>query len=349
MKSFLPQEGEGAKRNKYISKKLKRERKKISSEIKLLLVGTMGSGKSTIFQQMKIIHQAGFTGDERVAYKSIIFMNLIAAMKALLTAAQKMMLPLQSSHIEAGNRITGFGEEIKGPLTHQQLQDLMDLWSDIAIQTAYKRSNEFQLNDSAAYYLDAIRRIGDKGWIPNDQDILHSQVRTTGMIEMEFTVGDVHVRMLDVGGARSERKKWIHCFKDVTALVFCVAMSEYDLKLFEDDTTNRMLESLLLFKEICNMQWFERSAIILFLNKKDLFEEKITRVPLSVCFPEYRGGRDYATSLAYITHQFLAQNQTQKSIYPHVISATDTPNVGLVFKAVMDIVLRGALDPAGIL
>jgi len=273
----------------------------------------MGSGKSTIFRQMKIIHQAGFTEDERVAYKFIIFMNLIVAMKALLAAAEKMMLPVHPSHVEARNRIMGVEDGIKEPLTQQQLQDLMDLWSDIAIQTAYKRSNEFQLHDSAAYFLNAIRRIGEKGWIPNDQDILHSRVRTTGIVEMECSVLGVDIRALDVGGARSERRKWIYCFENVSAVIFCVAMSEYDLKLMEDGTINRMHESLKLFKEICNLPDFQQSVMILFLNKRDLFEEKIARVPLSVCFPEYRGGRDYATGLAYITHQFFCSKSNPET------------------------------------
>ena len=54
--------------------------------------------------------------------------------------------------------------------------------------------------------------------------------------------------MVDVGGQRNERKKWIHCFQDVTALIFCVAMSEYDLKLYEDERVNRMHESVTLFE-----------------------------------------------------------------------------------------------------
>jgi len=43
--------------------------------------------------------------------------------------------------------------------------------------------------------------------------------------------------MFDVGGQRSERKKWIHCFEGVTAIIFIVAMSEYDLMLAEDQNT----------------------------------------------------------------------------------------------------------------
>ena len=41
--------------------------------------------------------------------------------------------------------------------------------------------------------------------------------------------------MFDVGGQRSERKKWIHCFEGVTAIIFCVALSAYDLVLAEDE------------------------------------------------------------------------------------------------------------------
>ena len=52
---------------------------------------------------------------------------------------------------------------------------------------------------------------------------------------------------------------------------------------------NRMMESMKLFDSICNNKWFTDTSIILFLNKKDLFEEKIKKSPLTVCFPEYTG------------------------------------------------------------
>ena len=50
-----------------------------------------------------------------------------------------------------------------------------------------------------------------------------------------------------------------------------------------------MQESLKLFDSICNNKWFTDTSIILFLNKKDLFEAKIQKSPLTVCFPEYIG------------------------------------------------------------
>lgn len=99
----------------------------------------------------------------------------------------------------------------------------------------------------------------------------------------------ISFRMFDVGGQRSERKKWIHCFEGVTAIIFCVALSGYDLVLAEDEEMNRMIESMKLFDSICNSKWFVETSIILFLNKKDLFEEKIARSPLTICFPEYTG------------------------------------------------------------
>jgi len=117
--------------------------------------------------------------------------------------------------------------------------------------------------------------------------------------------------MVDVGGQRSERRKWIHCFENVTSIIFLVALSEYDQILFESDNEvwlligywfigflidniiyyfqNRMEESKALFRTIITYPWFQNSSVILFLNKKDLLEEKIMYSHLVDYFPEYDG------------------------------------------------------------
>ena len=95
-------------------------------------------------------------------------------------------------------------------------------------QGVYARRNEFQLNDSAQYFLSDVGRLCAADYVPSDQDVLRSRVKTTGIVKIEFVVKKTRFRMFDVGGQRSERKKWIHCFDNVTAVLFIMALSEYD-------------------------------------------------------------------------------------------------------------------------
>jgi guanine nucleotide-binding protein subunit alpha len=153
------------------------------------------------------------------------------------------------------------------------------LWRDPAVQEAVRRAREFQLNDSAVYYFNAIDRMSQQSYMPTDQDILRSRVKTTGITETTFQVGELTYKLFDVGGQRSERKKWIHCFENVTALVFLVSLSEYDQMLYEDESVvcgfvlqthftliyqsqNRMQEALTLFDSICNSRWFVKTSIV---------------------------------------------------------------------------------------
>lgn len=159
----------------------------------------------------------------------------------------------------------------------------------------------------------------------------------------------VHFKLFDVGGQRSERKKWIHCFEGVTALIFCVAMNCYDMKLQEDEAINRMAESMKLFDSICNNRWFIDTSIILFLNKKDLFEEKIRRSPLEICFPEYPGRNTYEEASAYIQMRFESLNRNpEKEVYSHFTCATDTSNMEFVFDSVTDVIIKDQLKDVGL-
>lgn len=99
------------------------------------------------------------------------------------------------------------------------------------------------LKEKQCSYFDSIDRIGDPSYVPTDQDVLRSRVKTTGITETTFVIGELTYRMFDVGGQRSERKKWIHCFENVTAIIFLVAISEYDQVLIEDETVVRKIYS----------------------------------------------------------------------------------------------------------
>ncbi len=57
-------------------------------------------------------------------------------------------------------------------------------------------------------------------------------------------MGPLSIHLFDVGGQRSERKKWIHCFEAVTSIIFCVALSEYDQVLLEASGTVSLFSTL---------------------------------------------------------------------------------------------------------
>ena len=64
-----------------------------------------------------------------------------------------------------------------------------------------------------------------------------------------YSLLDIHLfRIVDVGGQRGERRKWIHCFEGVRAILYVASLSEYDQVCLEDRTKNRLIDSLTLFE-----------------------------------------------------------------------------------------------------
>ncbi|KAK1900948.1 Guanine nucleotide-binding protein G(i) subunit alpha-2 [Dissostichus eleginoides] len=288
-----------------IDKNLREDGEKAAREVKLLLLGAGESGKSTIVKQMKIIHEDGYSEDECKQYRAVVYSNTIQSIMAIV----KAMACLKIDYSSNGRVLQDDAQQLfslsaaaeEQGIFPEDLSNVMRrLWGDSGIQSCFKRSRD---------YLNDLERIAKADYIPTQQDVLRTRVKTTGIVETHFTFKELHFKMFDVGGQRSERKKWIHCFEGVTAIIFCVALSAYDLVLAEDEEMNRMHESMKLFDSICNNKWFTETSIILFLNKKDLFEEKIPRSPLNICFPEYTGANKFDEAASYIQTKFEDLNK----------------------------------------
>jgi len=285
----------------------------------------------------------GFTQEELIAYKDSIANNILTAIRTLIHQTVKFGYQFLPENAPRVQRISDIPRDQQPDITRSIGEDVMGLWKDPSILKSFLRSSEYQLNDSTQYYMENLERISSPGYIPTEQDVLRSRVKTAGVLETTFEVEDIVFKLVDVGGQRSERRKWIHCFEDVTAIIFCVALSEYDQTLYEHNETNRMHESLQLFKELCNSKWFAKTSFVMFFNKKDIFTEKIKRVPLTVCFPEYTGSQEFKETTEFIKEKFLDVKE-YKTVYTHLTCATDTSNVIIVFNAVRDIILDKTLS-----
>jgi len=229
------------------------------------------------------------------------------------------------------------------------------LWAEDAIKQVYEQRAIMKIEDTSSYFWDKIDDVMADGFVPNETDMLLVRYRTTGVIEQKFTIKKNIFHVFDVGGQKSERKKWIHCFENVTAVIFVASLSCYDEVMFEDEGVNSMTDSLDLFGTIVNNHWFSKTSVILFLNKKDLFLTKLQegkQIQLCEEFEDYDGDNfSFEDTTDYIKGAFVAKNDSpnQKSIFTHLTCATDQGNVEKVFNDVQHIIIENSLMSAGLM
>jgi len=329
--------------NRAVEKELIKDSEANSCKNRLLLLGPGDSGKSTIFKQAKLIYGQGFTKSELLAYTQAIQVGLIIGIKALLSACDSLAAKDPSFTLNpklsfAKHRLTAMSNDSK--VTAELTEDMQEIWADQAVKRAFEERAHFQISDSLKYFLDKVTTLTESFYVPSHEDILRLRARTSGIMEMEVDMSGDHITIIDVGGQRTERKKWIHCFDNVTSILFVAALSEYDQNLFEADDVNRVVEALQLFEETCQNQHLKGLPIILFLNKSDLFKEKLAKVPLTVLFPDYQG-TSYEDACAYMKTQFATIGaRYPREIYAHITCATDSYQIIALFESVRQVVVN---------
>jgi hypothetical protein len=242
---------------------------------------------------MKILHVNGFSAEERKQKIDDIRKNVRDAILSIAFAMNTVTPPISLADPETNqihfDYIINKVAETDFDFTPEFFDHTAELWKDDGIHECYLRSNEYQLIDCAKYFLDRVLDLKNPEYLPSEQDILRCRVLTCGIFETRFTVDKVNFHMFDVGGQTSERRKWIQCFNDVTAIIFVTECSSYNLVLREDNTKNRLRDSLELFESIWANRWLVKTSVILFLNKFDLLEEKLKagQSRIEDYFPEY--------------------------------------------------------------
>jgi len=339
---------ENEKTSRLIEQQIKDERKNAATQIKLLLLGTGASGKSTFLKQLKVLHKDGFSATEVEQFKESLPQNALTSMQKLLEA-----------YLAADNKVSSKTkakmEKVKdaSELDEELAAIIKEMWERDDIKDIFERRNELniQVESAAPYYFEHVSRFSTDDFAPTHEDMLRSRIKTTGIRELHFKIKDVEFTIVDVGGQRSERRKWIHCFDNVTSIIYLAALDEYDMKLEEDNRTNRLEESLQLFGEVSGSQFFAEKEIswILFLNKTDLLKEKIKTRPISKFFPAFPAekAQDYEASVEFVKDKYEKKYRGETTLYPYTTCAIDTQNCDKVFSAVRDTVLTGALEDAG--
>jgi hypothetical protein len=402
-------------RNDEIDAALAKARKD-ANIVKVLLLGSGESGKSTVLKQMRLLHGDGFTSFERKQYTIVIWCDTVQSMRILIQQAKALGITLDCddvqsplhryknvllntdewdvlrSEVSAESRafLSKYNvdidqrpkkarqpspddpynldyiddlteadlEEVENPVAsslrpsrEEVAEAIHELWTnDSGILNVYSKANLFQLEVNAKHYFEHVFDYSDPKYEATDTDILVGRIKTTGIFQMVFNVNGTPLKMFDVGGQRSERKKWIHAFDNVTAVLFVAAVSEYDEVLFEDEDVNRITESLELFDQICNSRWFRNTPMILFLNKIDILERKLKKSPITDYYPEYSDDPLNADKVCdFLEAKYMSRNRVAtRPVYVRRTCATDTKSMAFVMSAATDMVFQRNLNWSGV-
>ena len=371
--SSRSQDADALARSRIIDIGMQEDRRIDAEKVKLLLLGAGESGKSTVFKQLRLLYGEGYTEQEKMHFGVYIKQNIIETMDLLCSAVIKLnpddsliatdafqlMCPSINAENSSDSLVTNSRKIVRKlpELTYEKAKAIDTLWKSASIQNAWKHRSQFQIVESAGRFIEKVIdiQLQQDNFLPDDADILHTRIRTSGIREEKYVFEDKSFHFYDVGGQRNERRKWFNCFHNVHAIIFLVAISEFDQTLWEDSKSNRMLDSIQLFAQIANDPVFKDAAILLFFNKSDLLREKIKSVDLSKC-PEWAdfdgtSTADFDQVTNYFRRKFLQavdpHMHTTKSISWYSTQATDSKAMDQVMKACTPVIIHRHLIGIG--
>lgn len=360
-------------------------------KFKILLLGTGNCGKSTLFKQIRQIYSNGY--DEKSDKITSVAMNrenCIKGILALIIKADELYNIDRELHkncyIYQSNKQTKqhiktlkqyaeqhFDQESLLFLSQKDWNAMRDsliyLWQLPQLKAVYKKQEYFSIFPNLCYFLDRMDQLFNEDYIATTKDVIESDNRTTGVVNIEVNIDNNTYIFYDTGGQMNERKKWIHQFNNVDCVIFVAALDHYATVLFEDESINAMKESLQCFDEICNGKWFRKSEMILVLTRTDLFKQRlIDGVSLNYCFEDYDGDNFvndgnmdleqintneqfqecYDCALLYIKNEYKKLNQNKyTTIYIHLCDTNNTDSVERMLCDIQHILMESTLKKGG--
>jgi len=337
------------------TKKPKEKSAKVKGTLKVISLGMAGSGKSTFIKQLKILY-SGFSAEEVETYKQILLKNIMAGIQELVLLCSTLKLEIPSTT----RKHARYFQEM--PLLEIAWNEKIGkkvhiLWNDPCIQHALKESPRYQLQmtPQMPYLMSNLSRYTIPGFVPTNEDILRARQSSTGQQVYSFVLNKIRWEFIDVGGQRPERAKWsIFLEQGVHAIVWFYALDEYNMKSLEDHTKTKFQISLEVWTELINEKISNKTSLLLFLNKKDLFSDKLQikedREAFHQVFPGLsKSNSNLEASCNLVKKKFLSVKTDEKrNVFVHITNALDTNLMKDVFAEVVDNIFMARATDSGV-
>lgn len=237
-------------------------------------------------------------------------------------------------------------------------EDMRRLWNEPFVQNSLEEQG-ISLRDQSGFFLDDVMRICRKDYIPTSNDILRARVQTLGPQEHHITLENPSEQtrlwtIYDVGGSRSQRAVWAQFFDDVNVIIFLAPLSGFDQMLEEDETVNRLTDSLRLWQMISRNRILQSVELILFLNKLDILDAKLkSGIQFRQHEVSYSGVNNTKSVAKFMVDTFFSLHQQsarkRRNVYPHLVCAIDITATAKIIDRVYHVVVVKYLSNNNIL
>jgi len=299
-----------------IDKQILIDKHNMRTESKLLLFGQPGSGKKTIIKNMNLENHFCYTESEKRDYKDTIITNIVKFMRIIIKEMENHGKSFHNrQNKENSDLIMSLPNPLEETIFPTNVADaIKELWKDKNVQKSYhKCCNAGKLDKTVKEDFENIDKIIHPDYIPTEEDILNCCIKNSDSVsEILFHCDTWKYRIINVNGLKSDHRKWISCFEDIKAIIIVCDISAYDEPSDKDEEMTHLQYDMDFFSWINKSKWFEKTTVILFLNKTDLFKEKLNKVPLNQFFPWYTYGNDYSQALTFIMERFIQLNEKRK-------------------------------------
>ncbi|KAI8901317.1 guanine nucleotide binding protein, alpha subunit [Globomyces pollinis-pini] len=334
--------------SKQVEQFLQSEREKyrvFQDEPKLLILGSSDSGKSTLLKQLKIIYGDGFTEEEINGFRKQIIKNIIEI-------CQKIVADLDDSIKEKYENVATIEttDLQSSYLDDQMIKSISTFWNEPVIQSEFEKIKA-DVPESTTYFFQNLSQKVSIASVLTNEDILLIRTVTQQITDTVFIIEKLTFHFYDVSGLKHHRKHWIAYFEDVLTIVFVVSLSSYDQVMVEDMKTNRMNDAIDLFDQMVNHPLLAKPDMMIFYNKKDLFDKKIKQSPLKNYFPDYNG-REYSVDdgYNYFKRRFKNACKSETKFLNHFLTCcTDTTFMRSVIKVLIQSIMKNKMKNVGML
>jgi len=335
------QPDEGELRSREIDKTLKEDYRKSSQKISVLLLGTEDSDKTLIFHQLELLNDGTFNGEDLKDQKALIYKQIIKDIKALLINIEKLV-PSVTYNQNIAQMILDIQEKPNSVDFEKQFPtsiwtDIGKLWQDSSFQLAYNHKDQFYVDDTLKYYIDAFDRISKANYVPTAQDVLRCRLKKSPIVEETFRYNHAIFKFIDVE-LKNDLRKLIHCFQDVFAIIFCINLLDY--RKTQEDKSNKMKETIKQISEMANSKWLEKKPTVFIYTRAKEFKLKLQETNLRVCFSDYTGGNNFDAAIEFIKAQFATLPQIEgggnRDVFSQTVDVLDATAVTKVFNNISD-------------